>query len=232
VILTLTLPISLGAELGKTSTTVVRRAVAQARPGSLRAVSAGTLTCSSGQVNVGGSVVTQNLITRSGTCAVLRTCPVRRRVWHVLRSRQHQRLCGRAELDGARNVRRWGKHRVVERHLLGRLRAQRPHRAGLRRGQHLLSTGRRTPLSTPTRARPARRCAGSSAGARVLRQSRTPMQRRSQRSRAPVARRAYPARSIRTSVVGGTTVGTGPRACSGNWMPAATTTSSQVATAT
>jgi len=44
--------------------------VAQARPGSLRAVSAGTLTCSSGQVNVGGSVVTQNLITRSGTCAV------------------------------------------------------------------------------------------------------------------------------------------------------------------
>ena len=70
VILTLTLPISLGAELGKTSTTVVRRAVAQARPGSVAAVSATTLTCSSGQVNVGGSVVTQNLIVRSGTCAV------------------------------------------------------------------------------------------------------------------------------------------------------------------
>ena len=70
VILTLTLPISLGAELGKTSTTVVRRAVAQARPGSVPAVSAGTLTCSSGQVNVGGSIVTQNLIARSGTCAV------------------------------------------------------------------------------------------------------------------------------------------------------------------
>ena len=33
VVLTLTLPISLGAELGKTSTTLVRRAVAQARPG-------------------------------------------------------------------------------------------------------------------------------------------------------------------------------------------------------
>ncbi|HYR50365.1 MAG TPA: pilus assembly protein TadG-related protein [Candidatus Eisenbacteria bacterium] len=70
VVLTLTLPISLGAELGKTSTTVVRRAVAQARPGSVAAVSATTLTCSSGQVNVSGSVVTQNLIVRSGTCAV------------------------------------------------------------------------------------------------------------------------------------------------------------------
>jgi hypothetical protein len=70
VVLTLTLPISFGAELGKTSTTVVRRAVAQARPGSVAAVSASTLTCSSGQVNVGGSVVTQNLIVRSGTCAV------------------------------------------------------------------------------------------------------------------------------------------------------------------
>lgn len=70
VILTLSLPISLGAELGKTSTTVVRRAVAQARPGSVAAVSATTLTCSSGQVNIGGSVVTQNLIVRSGTCAM------------------------------------------------------------------------------------------------------------------------------------------------------------------
>jgi hypothetical protein len=70
VILTLTLPISLGAELGKTTTTVVRRAVAQARPGSVAAISAGTLTCSSGQVNVAGSVVAQNLITRAGTCAV------------------------------------------------------------------------------------------------------------------------------------------------------------------
>ena len=69
VVLTLTLPISLGAELGKTSTTLVRRAVAQARPGSVAAVSATTLTCSSGQVNIGGSVVTQNLIVRSGACA-------------------------------------------------------------------------------------------------------------------------------------------------------------------
>ena len=70
VILTLTLPISLGAELGKTSTTVVRRAVAQARPGSVAAVSATTLTCGSGQVNIAGSVATQSLIARAGTCAL------------------------------------------------------------------------------------------------------------------------------------------------------------------
>jgi hypothetical protein len=70
VILTLALPISLGAEVGKTSTTVVRRAVAQALPASVAAVSATTLTCSSGVVNVSGTVVAQNLITRSGTCAL------------------------------------------------------------------------------------------------------------------------------------------------------------------
>ena len=70
VILTLALPISLGAEVGKTSTTVVRRAVAQALPASVAAVSATTLTCSSGVVNVAGTVVAQNLITRSGTCAL------------------------------------------------------------------------------------------------------------------------------------------------------------------
>jgi len=34
-----------------------------------------------------------------------------------------------------RNVRRRSKHRVTERHLLGRLRAERSHSAGLRRGE-------------------------------------------------------------------------------------------------
>ena len=70
VILTLALPISLGGEVGKTSTTVVRRAVAQALPESVAAISATTLTCGSGIVNVGGSVMAQNLIVRSGTCAL------------------------------------------------------------------------------------------------------------------------------------------------------------------
>ena len=70
VILTLTLPISFGGEVGKTSTSVVRRAVAQALPASVPAISATTLTCTSGLVNVAGSVMTQNLIVRSGTCAL------------------------------------------------------------------------------------------------------------------------------------------------------------------
>lgn len=70
VILTLTLPISFGAELGSTSTTVVRRAVAQALEGSVPAISATNLTCASGQVNVAGSLRVQNLITLSGTCAL------------------------------------------------------------------------------------------------------------------------------------------------------------------
>lgn len=70
VILTLTLPISFGAEVGSTSTTVVRRAVAQALEGSVPAVSATNLTCAGGQVNVAGSVQVQNLITLSGTCAL------------------------------------------------------------------------------------------------------------------------------------------------------------------
>jgi hypothetical protein len=70
VILTLTLPISFGAEVGSTSTTVVRRAVAQALEGSVPAISATNLTCASGQVNVGGSLRVQNLITISGTCAL------------------------------------------------------------------------------------------------------------------------------------------------------------------
>jgi hypothetical protein len=70
VVLTLTLPLSFGGAVGKTSTTVVRRAVAQALPGSTTAVSATTLTCNSGVVNISGSVLAQNVIARSGTCAV------------------------------------------------------------------------------------------------------------------------------------------------------------------
>jgi hypothetical protein len=70
VILTLPLPISFGAELGKTATSVVRRAVAQALPESMPAISATTLTCATGQVNIGGSVFAQNRIVRNGTCAL------------------------------------------------------------------------------------------------------------------------------------------------------------------
>ncbi|MDQ2943473.1 MAG: pilus assembly protein TadG-related protein [Candidatus Dormibacteraeota bacterium] len=70
VVLTLTLPISFGGEVGKTSTSVVRRAVGQQLAGSVPAISANALTCGSGQVNVAGSVVAQNLIARSGTCAL------------------------------------------------------------------------------------------------------------------------------------------------------------------
>jgi hypothetical protein len=69
VVLTLTLPLSFGGAVGRATTTVVRRAVAQALPGSTSAVSATTLTCSGGQVNVSGSIQTQNLIARVGTCA-------------------------------------------------------------------------------------------------------------------------------------------------------------------
>jgi len=70
VILTLTLPISFGAEVGNTSTSVVRRAVAQQLAGSVPAISATTLTCNSGQVNVNGSVLAQNNIARNGACAL------------------------------------------------------------------------------------------------------------------------------------------------------------------
>src|SRR5229473_3202934 len=70
VILTLSLPISFGGEVGKTSTSVVRRAVAQALPESMPAISATTLTCATGQVNIGGSVFAQNRIVRNGTCAL------------------------------------------------------------------------------------------------------------------------------------------------------------------
>ncbi len=70
VILKLTLPISFGAELGKTNTTVTRRAVAQQLAGSVPAISAGSLNCAGGQVNIAGDVVAQNAITTSGTCAL------------------------------------------------------------------------------------------------------------------------------------------------------------------
>ena len=70
VVLTLALPISFGAQGGSTSTSVVRRAVAQQLAASTPTVSATTLTCAGGQVNVAGSVVAQNLIVRTGTCAL------------------------------------------------------------------------------------------------------------------------------------------------------------------
>ena len=70
VVLTLTLPISFGGELGSASTTVVRRAVAQQLAGSVPAVSATTLTCAGGQVNIAGTIATQNAIARTGTCAL------------------------------------------------------------------------------------------------------------------------------------------------------------------
>ena len=70
VIVTLALPISFGSELGTSNTTVTRRAVAQALAGSVQAISANSLTCASGQVNVAGDVVVQNAITISGSCAL------------------------------------------------------------------------------------------------------------------------------------------------------------------
>jgi hypothetical protein len=70
VIVTLTLPIAFGAEVGQTSTSVVRRAVAQQLAGSVPALSATTLSCTGGQVNVAGSVTTQNTVALSGSCAI------------------------------------------------------------------------------------------------------------------------------------------------------------------
>jgi Putative Flp pilus-assembly TadE/G-like len=70
VVLTLTLPISFGGVVGNTSTKVIRRAVAQALPGSIPALSATTLSCTGGLVNLAGSVVAQNAVTLSGGCAV------------------------------------------------------------------------------------------------------------------------------------------------------------------
>jgi hypothetical protein len=70
VILTLALPISFGGEVGAASTTVTRRAVGQALPASVPAVSATTLSCTGGQVNIAGSVVAQNAVALSGGCAL------------------------------------------------------------------------------------------------------------------------------------------------------------------
>lgn len=70
VVLTLNLPISFGASLGASNTTVTRRAVAQALPGSVPAIRATTLNCTGGQVNVAGSVLAQNAITRAAGCAL------------------------------------------------------------------------------------------------------------------------------------------------------------------
>ncbi|TAN34454.1 hypothetical protein EPN29_03565 [bacterium] len=70
VILTLKLPISFGGEVGATSTSVVRRAVAQQLAGSVPAVTATSLACTGGQVNISGSVATRNAIARGGACAL------------------------------------------------------------------------------------------------------------------------------------------------------------------
>ena len=70
VILTLALPISFGTDLGQTSTTVVRRAVGQQLAGSTTALSATSLSCTGGQVNIAGSVMSQNAIVLSGGCAL------------------------------------------------------------------------------------------------------------------------------------------------------------------
>ncbi len=70
VVVTLTLPLSFGSVVGQTSTTLVRRAVAQALPGSVPALSATSLSCTGGQVNVAGSIAAQNAIALSGSCAL------------------------------------------------------------------------------------------------------------------------------------------------------------------
>jgi hypothetical protein len=70
VILTLTLPISFGGVVGSSSTTLTRRAVAQALPGSVPALSATMLTCTGGQVNVAGGIATQNAIALGGNCGL------------------------------------------------------------------------------------------------------------------------------------------------------------------
>jgi hypothetical protein len=70
VILTLALPISFGSYMGATNTNVTRRAVAQQLNGSAPAVSATTLSCTGGQINVQGSVLASNTIALSGGCSV------------------------------------------------------------------------------------------------------------------------------------------------------------------
>ena len=70
VVLTLNLPISFGTAVGKTSTTVTRYAVAEALPADVPAVSATTINCTGGQVNVAGDIVAQNAVSLSGGCAL------------------------------------------------------------------------------------------------------------------------------------------------------------------
>jgi hypothetical protein len=70
VLLTLNLPISFGTAVGKTSTTVTRYAVAEALPAGVPAVSATTLNCTGGQVNVAGDIAAQNAVSLSGGCAL------------------------------------------------------------------------------------------------------------------------------------------------------------------
>lgn len=70
VVLTLSLPISFGAYMGTTNTTVTRRAVAQQLNGSTAAISASSLSCTGGQFNVAGSILASNNITLSGNCAI------------------------------------------------------------------------------------------------------------------------------------------------------------------
>ena len=70
VVLTLSLPISFGSGLGATNTTVTRYAVGEALPASVPAVSAKTLNCTGGQINIAGDVMAQSAITLSGGCAL------------------------------------------------------------------------------------------------------------------------------------------------------------------
>ena len=70
VILSVALPISFGSYMGANNTTVTRRAVAQQLSGSTTAVSATRLSCTGGQVNVGGSILASNNIALSGNCGL------------------------------------------------------------------------------------------------------------------------------------------------------------------
>jgi hypothetical protein len=70
VTLTLALPISFGNYVGASSTNVTRRAVAQQLNGSAPTVTAGTLSCTGGQFNVGGSIAASSTIALGGGCAV------------------------------------------------------------------------------------------------------------------------------------------------------------------
>ena len=70
VVLTLSLPISFGSYMGASNTNVTRRAVAQQLSASTPAVSATTLSCTGGQVNVQGGISASNTISLAGSCAI------------------------------------------------------------------------------------------------------------------------------------------------------------------